>query len=113
IDQLKKEIAELRKELEAGLGLKEVMSEIEKVRNQPTPQEAGTPAGLDPNELPKLVEDIVTERENKKILTANLLEADRMIVEKFNGDRQKSKEFLEQKAKELGVGVNWLADMAA
>lgn len=113
IDQLKKEVAELRKELEAGLGLKDVMSEIEKVRNQPAPREADTPASLDPNELSKLVEDTMTELENKKTLAANIKEADRMIVEKFNGDRQKSREFLENKAKELGVGVNWLAEMAA
>lgn len=112
IEKLKGEVDELRKELQAGLSLKQAIQEVDKRGNQPESNVA--PKGsVDPSELPKLVNEMLEQRELEKVREANIKEADRQIVALFNGDRQKSKEFLEKKAAELGVGVNWLADMAA
>lgn len=113
IEKLTEELAEMRKELTGMASMTQTVEELKKLRNQPQGGSTTTEAPVDPEQLITAVEKRLSEKSEAKKREENILEADRMIVDIFKGDRAKSKEFLESKAKELGVGVNWLVDVAA
>lgn len=111
IEKLTEELAEMRKELSGLASVNQTVEELKRLRNH---SDAGTPTpAVDPDQLISEMEkrlDARTEQRNKE---QNLIEADRMIVEIFKGDREASTKFLRDKAKELGVGVEWLTDLAS
>ena len=113
ISQLQDELKEMRSALEERTKLQHALDAIEPPRNQSKVE--GYPQGsqLDSEELEKIVDSrLALASENKKA-SENLKAADEMLIAKFNGDKEKAKQFLITKAQELGVGVDFLASAAA
>lgn len=114
IGQLTGELQELRKELKAKLVQDEILKELGK-GNQPPAAPVAPVNGaqaLDPEELAKLVRNEIQQTKQHDVAQANIVEADQFITGRF-GDKEKAKQFIIDKSRDLGISVAWLMDMAA
>lgn len=105
ISNLEKEMGEMREELTRRESAQEILNRIDASNSA-----KDTPiAGLDKEAVAQLVNETVSQRDAKKILDANKRE----VNDKLNsiyGD--KSGEVVNNKAKELGVSVEYLQNTA-
>lgn len=117
IEDLKRQNAELREDMEKSAKLDELM---ELVRNQSKAPEQPNTSKVDPNdtssdqmtpeELKAMIENHVSERDRKTTEARNLAEADKVLREKF-GDSAGN--ILNTRAKELGMSVDAMKEMAS
>lgn len=125
IQNLERQLNELREDLTKEDKIDQLMELVRSQNNQSTnnpPNGVGNEdagGGEDPNgtssdlteeRLRELIESTVTERENTTKRQSNLNEVDRTLEEKF-GD--KAGHFVNEKAKELGMSLKEMEDLAA
>lgn len=117
IEQLKGELAEIRKELKNDRFQSELQKELNRGNNQQPPA-ANPPKPIEgskafsPEELSSLIKSEIMEAKQYEQANSNILEADRFITERL-GNKEKAKQFIVDKAAEMGISVNWLLDVAA
>jgi hypothetical protein len=111
IEQLKKEQAELREELSKRLTSEEVLEKIREA-NQQQGQSQGdnTSPQLSEERLSELVKKSLESTRTEETKLNNVQSVDQQLVNQF-GD--KAGEWLVNKAKDLGVSVNFLQDVAS
>jgi len=115
IEQLKKEQAELRSDLDQRLSAQDLLEEIRKEReaqlsSSNTPAEGNTTPSLGQDDIASLVKDTVKQMGVQETSEQNILIVDQKMKELF-GDR--AQEVMLQKAKENEVSVDFLKDAAA
>lgn len=109
IEEMKTEMAELRKDLSTSLRTAEAIEAIKKERD---PSLRKAPDESEPVDMGKIVRDELTKAENEKIAIGNIREANDHLVTKLGG-KDEAKKFLSEKSQELGIPVDWFMDMAA
>lgn len=107
ISKIEQENAELRQKMQEALAIEEVYKKLTESMNAP-PQ--ATPAGkvLDEASIADLLEKKLSEREREKEAKANVDRVKQALTGKY-GD--KAKEVYEAKAKELGLGMDFLNEV--
>lgn len=117
IEQLKREQAELREELKkrviADDQLNELRAEITALKEQTTQPREHTSPALSESSIRALVEQTITNTERNRATGVNIQEANTALIKHFGGDATKAADHVQAKAKELGVKVDFLKDMAA
>src|SRR3990167_6487070 len=112
IDQMKAEAEELRKELKKKLDAEEILEDLKRgVAAANNPAQPAKQPETSPEDLGKLVDEKLQERETQRAYEANVFEADKYITEKLGGKAEAMK-FIEGKAEEFGINKSWLMDMA-
>lgn len=116
IEQLKSELAGMREEVKkattAQAQLDELRAELTALKSNTQPRETTNPA-LSEGDIRALVERTITTTERTRADATNVQEANDALIGHFGGDRQKAADHVQAKAKELGVKVDFLRDMAA
>lgn len=120
IEQLKSEQAQLRAELakkvDAEKALEELRNELKSLKEQksasPQAKENTTPA-LSEVDIRTLVQKTITEAESVRSTEQNIKTANDTLVATLGGDVKKAVEHVQKRAKELGVSVQFLKDVAA
>lgn len=109
ISNLEKELSELREDLGKRLSAEEALNKI--LEGRQSREEEGTPPpDFSPDTLKNLVKDTYKEMTEEERRSHNIDLADKAVREKY-GD--KAGEWLAERAKELGVGVQFLQDTAS
>lgn len=102
ISTLESENAQLREKLEKQAKAEELLSQVKN-----TEQQTSSPA-LDPNEITKLVESTLTQRELQAKKTANKQDVAKSLMEQYKS-QEKVDEYVSAKSQELGVDLFALA----
>lgn len=125
IEQLTKALEDASKELEKGDKVSELLEEIRSRSNKTTDTDGREKADdknrdidttdtqskqVDEDLLERLVEKTLTDRERKATATANIEQASKMMEEKYG---EKAPEVLTNRAKELGMSIERLRDLAS
>lgn len=115
IEQLKKEQAELRSDLDQRLSAQDLLEEIRKEREAQlsasnSPAQENTTPSLGTDDIANLVKNTVKQLGVQETAEQNILAVDTKMKELF-GD--KAQEVMIQKAKENEVSVDFLKDAAA
>jgi hypothetical protein len=115
IESLKRELQELRTDLNSRISVEKALDQLRKEKmqepNTPSVQpNPGEPSGVKEGITPEKLEQLLQEREIAKRQADNLAEVNRALSEKF-GTAASAK--LAEKAKELGVGLEYLKNLAA
>lgn len=82
------------------------------LNNNPVVQSTPTSSGLTPEQITKLLDERIQGNENKKLTEANKNIAGDAVIRHL-GDSTKAKEFVANKAIELGLSGEYLATIAA
>lgn len=105
IGELTSENANLRKKLEESTSASEVLQEIKK---QNAERDTGnTTQEISQGDIVSLVKDVVTQTDKDKTAQANLDTVSRKLLETY-GDQEKTQKAVADKARELGVSVEFL-----
>lgn len=120
INQLKSELAEIRKDLgqkvNAENELKALRDEMRALRTTPKPEsrETQTPelATVDGDKIRDLINQTITEREKQHTAAENVAEANSKTID-FFGDEAKAKDAVRAKATALGISMDDLKVIAA
>ncbi len=115
IEQLKKEQAELRSDLDQRLSAQDLLEEIRKEREaqlqtSSAPSEGNTTPSLGQDDIANLVTQTIEQRETQQTAENNILAVDRKMKELY-GD--KAQEVMLQKASSSNISVDFLKDIAA
>lgn len=112
ISKLEEENAKLRGEVEKAKAREELMEELKQQRGADNaPAQANTPAEtITADQIDKRIDDVLSQRTASERAAANLEKAAEAVYA-IHGD--KSPDFMEQKAAELGVGVEFLKQTGA
>ena len=113
IEFLKEQNKGLVEELEKRSGSEKLLEELRAERDGKKKTEApkgDDSPGLVPEDLDTLIEEKLNSINNKKSLESNARKVDEELRNVY-GD--KAREFIANKAKELGLGVSYLGDVAA
>lgn len=111
IDHLKRQINEMREEMEKMAKPEEILEEIKKLQTKNAEGDGSvTPKTIDPEEVSRLVEETVTKREAARKAEENVMKVDAEVRKQY-GD--KAKEFVAEKAAELGMTPAELGATAA
>lgn len=107
IDRIERENAELRQKMAEAVAAEEVYKKLTESFN---PQGGVTPpaSGLDEASIVSLLDKRLAEKEAERIATQNVNKVKEALVGKY-GD--KAQEMYEAKARELGVGVQFLNEV--
>jgi len=108
ISRLEEELAAARAKIEATTSIEETLKSFQSQKEQDTP----TSQPIDPNEIDSLIEQKLTQKEVARVQSANMDSVASKLVEQF-GDKDKAEEAFDNKAKELGVDVSYLNNLAA
>lgn len=117
IDQLKEENAGMRDQLT------EMQSKVEKSRTidelmdlvnnaKTSTDEASNQSEFSKEDIEKLISEQIVERETTKTRKTNREAANQKVLERFENDATKAREFLGTKASELGLDLKSLQEMA-
>jgi hypothetical protein len=119
IEQLKMEKEATLKDLEnykaradQGATLKEIMEAIKGQTSNSGSDGESNNQNLNPEELRKLVGDVVNDYDSSKRRASNRTEANQKVVSMFDGDTAKAKAHIEVRAKELGMTTNDLGSLS-
>jgi hypothetical protein len=115
IKKIQDENAKLREELDERLKVSKVLEEIKKGSGNHSGDADKADANqhlLDEDKINTLVEKKLNETVQKNTAKQNVLEADRLIVEKL-GSREAALKFITEKAKDMGVDGAWLMNVAS
>lgn len=110
IEHLKEELKGLKEELDKRTNAEKLLEELKNARQERSESEAPKGAGIEPDDVKSLVQELLSQEAEKKTATDNLTVVQSTIKEKY-GD--KSIEFIANKARELGVSPKELEAMAA
>lgn len=111
IDHLKRQINEMREEMEKMAKPEEILEEIKKLQTKNAEGDGSvTPKTIDPEEVSRLVEETVAKREAARKAEENVMKVDAEVRKQY-GD--KAKEFVAEKAAELGMTPAELGATAA
>jgi hypothetical protein len=105
INKLEAELADLRKQMSDRESIEQKLEEIAEAKRVPAEKS-------DPNDLLKLVDSRLAEKEQERSIKANIDSVVTTLTAKF-GDEAKAKAAYEQKAAELGVSVGTLTELAS
>lgn len=118
IEQLKKEQADLRKELSVKVDTEATLTELRnemkalKESKSVIPSKENTTSALSENDLKALVSKTITESEANRSQTQNIVTANNQLVKHY-GTTEKAQEALRNKAQELGLSIDELKGIAA
>lgn len=107
IQKLEAELAEVRAKLQASTSVEETLKQFKAQQEQGKP--TSQPVGLE--DIAGLIESKLSEREKQSVASKNQTEVVSKLTEQF-GDKGKAEEAFVKKAKELGVSVSHLDDLA-
>jgi hypothetical protein len=110
IEHLKDELKGLKEELDKRANAEKLLEELKNTRQERSESEATKVAGVEPDDVKSLVQELLSQEAEKKLAIGNLTIVQDAIKEKY-GD--KSVEFIANKAKELNVSPKELEAMAA
>jgi len=115
INKLEGELAELRSELDKRLTAEEVAQQIKRETQEQQAQlqkaRENTTSQLDEESLSKLISNTIEQKDVQKQADSNIQAVDKRMKELYGAD--KAKEIVQQKAQQLGVPVDKLAEIAA
>lgn len=111
---LRSQLSELEKKATQGATLKEIMDAIKESSGRDPNSEGkdGNHPGLNQEELQKIVEKMLNERETTKTRGTNRDQANRMLLDKFDGSEDLARAHVASKAKELGLSVKELGALS-
>lgn len=109
IATLESEAAQLRKQVEQGLDANKVYETVQELLK--AQRETPGSAPLDEAAIANLLDRKLTERESQLVAANNLKSVQDAMREKY-GDEDKANEVFKTRATELGVGVDFLKDLA-
>jgi len=119
IDQLQMEKDALRKELETfqkkaqeGATLQDLLDKMNNKAETTSDDVSGNQSSLQSDEIKKLLETAMNEREAANKRRSNREAANNFVSELFAQDKTKAEQFLEGLAKDLGVSKDWLNTLA-
>ena len=116
IEQLKREQEQLREELEKRTGLEEKLDSLLKAQQEGRqPEPPATPdqgKQVDELNIEQLIEGHLSKREQEQRAQSNMARSQQSVVDHFGGDAAKAKEYIAQRAKELGVTTEYLGQRA-
>jgi hypothetical protein len=112
IDFLKEQNKNLKEELDKRVNAEDLLKELKETRTKEDTKvsEEPTGSGLKPEDIESLVQKSLKNASEKEIATRNVSLVDAKVRETY-GD--KAEEFIKSKAKELGLGLQYLGDVAA
>tara|TARA_R100000742_G_C4257760_1_gene75614 strand:+ start:220 stop:963 length:744 start_codon:yes stop_codon:yes gene_type:complete len=115
INKLEGELAELRGELDKRLTAEEVAQQIKRETQEQQAQlqmtRENTTSQLDEESLSKLISNTIEQKDVQKQADSNIQAVDKRMKELYGAD--KAKDIVQQKAQQLGVPVDKLAEIAA
>ena len=115
INKLEGELADLRGELDKRLTAEEVAQQIKRETQEQQAQlqkaRENTTSQLDEESLSKLISNTIEQKDVQKQADSNIQAVDKRMKELYGAD--KAKEIVQQKAQQLGVPVDKLAEIAA
>lgn len=122
IEQLKDELKGLKEDLknrsasedQLDLLRKEIIA-LKTNTQQPAPpaqREANQPPALTEDTIKQLVAKTITQAETQRTASANILEANQKVIDKF-GSMEKAQEVVQARASELGISMDYLKNLAA
>ncbi len=119
-DSVKRELSELRAELEDRLNVKALLEETRRHAAPPLVQQESTrqdtqPArdpALSDEELVARIQEVTKAEKEQELRTRNVQSVAEHLISVL-GSQEKANEVVNAKAVELGVPVSWLQDMAA
>lgn len=111
IDDLKRKNSELLQDLQSKLSAEDLAKQL---REEFSAQRSDTnpPVGPKPEELAKLVSDIMSRKESEKSVQGNLQATEQALIGKF-GTLEAAQKAVKDKAAELGVTQDYLKETAA
>ena len=121
IEQLKMEKEAMRKQLEEterkaqeGTTLRELMETLKAQKSDSAnPKDGeGNQSTITPEDLKKLVASQIEERDAAKSKESNRAQANRQLLEKFEGKAEAAQAFVKQRASELGLTPKDLGEMS-
>lgn len=111
IEYLQSQIKELKEETTKRVSAEEVANQVKEILRQQSPSES-TPPALDESRLAEVVRQQLDSAKKEDVVKSNVLTVQENMVKRF-GDMSKATEFVQAKAKELGVSVQDLEQTAA
>ena len=108
IAKIEADNAELRAKADKAVDSETLYATVQEVLKNSRPTSGDS---LDAAALEGLLDRKLTEREQKKLETSNAVQVEQALIGKF-GDKDKAKQVFEDKAKELGIGVEFLTSLA-
>lgn len=108
IEKLEQELADTRSKLEARTSVEEALQEFKSRSSQDTP----TSQAIDLNEIDNLIEQRLTQRDYQQQSKGNIDVVVKELTGQF-GSADKAEEAFEAKAKEIGVDIGFMNDLAA
>lgn len=111
IEQLKGEISGLREDLDKRLTSEQVLEEIQRQKAEASRNEGNTNSQNSAEDISEIVKQVINGEKAAETAEANLATANNKMVEIYGVD--KAKEVVAAKAAELGVGIDFLQDVAA
>jgi len=111
IEQLKREQAEVREELNKRLTAEEILTQIKQSTPQPTPPSLTPepPKPTAPSDINELVKKALSEQTTEQKKAANMAAVTQKLAERFGADSQLH---LNKKAAELGMSLDDLKRLA-
>jgi hypothetical protein len=108
--ELRAKVEELEQIAARNITMEELM---ETIKNSADDKDSGQPpsSGLTTQDIEQLVSTVVEQRETSKLKQTNQKAVADKLIAKF-GTAEKAAEFYDTKAREIGVSVNWLNDLA-
>lgn len=107
-ETLREELTRLKAELEQRGELESTIERLTAKQNQP--QDQPQSQGVTEEQLKELLEQQLTQRETQQMMKSNITKVNDAIVQKFG---EKAAEVTAQRAKEYGVSVSDLGELAA
>jgi vacuolar-type H+-ATPase subunit I/STV1 len=108
IERLEQELAETRAKLEAQASVEEALKEFRSQKEQDTP----TSQPIDLSEIDNLIEQRLTQKEQRQLSKANVDQVVSKLTEQFGGTDKAEQAFI-AKAQEIGVDLDYMNDLAA
>lgn len=110
ISKIETENAQLRTVAEKAVDTEKLYETVQELLKA---QEGKTPnaAPVDASSIESLLDRKLTEREQRNLENANADTVKQALVTKF-GDKETAQKMFDEKAKELGIGVGFLTDLA-
>lgn len=113
IEHLKKEMAELRSDLESKATTEEILKSLKtKEDTNPEIDNAHKAAIQRPEDIANIVREQISQSKAEEIAQANVTQANDTLIAKL-GDRDKAVKFIADKSKELGLPAKRLMEIAA
>lgn len=111
IESLTRQTAEMREDMSKLVTPDEILAQIKTLQTKNTEGDGAViPQAINPEEVSRLVEETVAKREAAQKADANVMRVDEEVRKQFG---EKSKEFVADKAKELGLTLQELGSLAA